>query len=451
MNSAVQLVRSTIARADVRRRTREADARLWRLAPWLAALNLGVAAVSRWVGWPIAVPLVVLAVTLLAIATFLFASNRARPISDSTACRIDQDAGLRGELRSASWFAAAEARDDWAELHLERAASHLAAIDWPALYPFIRRPKAWTATALLMLGALSLIITLPARVALHASGQTTYVPGLRKVAVPEGEQLPSELAKQLEALLANLDAERMNANEMNAQAAELKSLLDRLGVFNDPEKLKDLEKSLAESAANPADETQKMLDMAKNAERAANVAALPPDVRDALKNLALQFMEDAQQGEPPAGAQPAPKELQKQTSAEPTKGSASDLNQANIQFSRDQSPEAGAGIVMLAQQNGDQGTGVQSGPGGGTGERKTGDGKLLAIEQALRRETVEASKDVAGDNVSVETRRKTEHGQAGAAFTHMTPVQSDKGGAAAPPPVPEDRRSQVQSYFIRKQ
>jgi hypothetical protein len=421
------------------------------VAPWIGALNLVVAAVSRWQGWPLAVPLSVVAVTLFAIAGFLVVSNRARPVSDSTALRIDQDAGLRGELRSASWFAAAESRDDWAELHLERAASRLQGIDWPALYPFVRRPKAWTATALLIVGALALIITLPGRAALHASGQTTYVPGLRKVAVPDGEQLPAELAKQLEALLASLDAEKMNANELNAQAAELKSLLDRLGVFDDPGKLKDLEQSLMESAANPADETKKMLDMAKNAERAANVAALPPDVRDALKNLALQFMEDHQEGEAPADAKAAPKELQKQTSAEPTKGSASDINQANIQFSRDQSPEAGAGIVMLAQQNGDQGTGVQSGPGGGTGERKTGDGKLLAIEQALRRETVEANKDIAGDNVSVETRRKTEHGQASTAFTHATPVQSDKGGAAAPPPVPEDRRSQVQSYFIRKQ
>jgi hypothetical protein len=421
------------------------------VAPWLAALDLAVAALSRWLGWPIALPLIVVAATVLAIAAFVLASKRARPISDSTACRIDREAGLGGELRSASWFASAETRDDWADLHLERAASHLQTVDWPALYPFVRRPKAWTATAVLMLGALGLIITLPARASLHASGQTTYVPGVRKIAVPDGEQLPADLAKQLEALLANLDAERMNAKELNAQAAELKSLLDRLGIFNDPEKLKDLEQSLAASAANPADETKKMLDMAKNAERAANVAALPPDVRDALKNLALQFMEDAQEGEPPAGAQPAPKELQKQTSAEPTKGSASDINQANIQFSRDQSPEAGAGIVMLAQQNGDQGTGVQSGPGGGTGERKTGDGKLLAIEQALRHETVEANKDIAGDNVSVETRRKTEQGHAGATFTHATPVQSDKGGAAAPPPVPEDRRAQVQSYFIRKQ
>src|SRR6476646_8433168 len=83
---------------------------------------------------------------------------------------------------------------------------------------------------------------------------------------------------------------------MNTKAAELLDLLDRLGLFSDPEKLKDLEQALREPAEDAPDQIKKMLEMAKNADRAANVAALPPDVRDALKNLSLQLMEDAQEG-----------------------------------------------------------------------------------------------------------------------------------------------------------
>jgi hypothetical protein len=451
MNPAAQLVRVSIARADVRRRSREADQRLWRIAPWLGAVDLGVAAVSRWEAWSVLIPLAVVAASVIGAAGYLYFIRRARPISDVTAAKLDRDAGLVGELRSANWFASLEARDDWADLHLERAADRLQSLDWAHLYPFVRRPRAWTVTALLMSASLVLVaLTVPGRVALHASGgAATSVPGVQG-AVP-ADALPAELAKQLQDLLAQLDAERLSVAEMNTKAAELRDLLDRLGLFSDPEKLKDLEQALREPAEDAPDQIKKMLEMAKNADRAANVAALPPDVRDALKNLSLQLMEDAQEG----GEQTATAQ-QKSSSdvgkdAAGNNASGSDLNQASIQFSRDQGANAGAGMMMLAPQSPEQGTGMQSGPGGGTDQMRTGRGSLLALEQALRRETVEASKDIAGDNVTADVRRKTEHSQAGSAFTHAAAVKSDKGGAAAPPEVPEARRSQVQSYFIRKQ
>ena len=76
---------------------------------------------------------------------------------------------------------------------------------------------------------------------------------------------------------------------------------------------------------------------------------------------------------------------------------------------------------------------------------------MAGIAQALRRETVEASADTAGENVLSETRRKTERGQATVGFTQGAAGPSDRSRASAPPPVPEDRRGTVQTYFSRKQ
>jgi hypothetical protein len=73
------------------------------------------------------------------------------------------------------------------------------------------------------------------------------------------------------------------------------------------------------------------------------------------------------------------------------------------------------------------------------------------FEQALRRETVDASADTPGANVLSEVRRKTEHGQATVAFSHSASGPSDASRAAAPPAVPEGRRASVQTYFTRKQ
>ena len=75
----------------------------------------------------------------------------------------------------------------------------------------------------------------------------------------------------------------------------------------------------------------------------------------------------------------------------------------------------------------------------------------MALAQAFSHETVEASQDNPGDNVETEVRRKTEQGTSSIAFTHGAAGQFDKSRAAAPPPVPEARRSGVQTYFIRKQ
>jgi hypothetical protein len=91
-------------------------------------------------------------------------------------------------------------------------------------------------------------------------------------------------------------------------------------------------------------------------------------------------------------------------------------------------------------------------PGGGVGGGAGSDNAAgtAANLEALKQEVVEASQDDTGDNVDAEIRRKTEHGDATVAFTRSGATASDRSRAAAPPPVPEARRSDVQTYFIRK-
>jgi len=73
------------------------------------------------------------------------------------------------------------------------------------------------------------------------------------------------------------------------------------------------------------------------------------------------------------------------------------------------------------------------------------------ISRALRHEVIEAAEDDVSSNVQTEARRKTERGQAGAAFTGSAAAAFDGARASAPPQVPEARRAGIQTYFSRKQ
>jgi hypothetical protein len=53
--------------------------------------------------------------------------------------------------------------------------------------------------------------------------------------------------------------------------------------------------------------------------------------------------------------------------------------------------------------------------------------------------------------VITDVHRKTEEGAATVGFARSASRTFDRSRAAAPPPVPEDRRQGVQTYFIRKQ
>jgi hypothetical protein len=75
---------------------------------------------------------------------------------------------------------------------------------------------------------------------------------------------------------------------------------------------------------------------------------------------------------------------------------------------------------------------------------------MADIGAALRRETIEAKEDAAGDNVDTEVRRQTDRGDATVAYANTAPRAFERGRSTAPPAVPENRRATMQSYFARK-
>jgi hypothetical protein len=105
--------------------------------------------------------------------------------------------------------------------------------------------------------------------------------------------------------------------------------------------------------------------------------------------------------------------------------------------------------MMMAPHTG-QGGGPPGAGVGGSGSEETAASSAAAIEVALKQEIVEASQDAPGGNVESEIRRKTEHANATVTFTSSAAGTFDRSRAAAPPPVPEARRADVQTYFIRK-
>jgi hypothetical protein len=130
--------------------------------------------------------------------------------------------------------------------------------------------------------------------------------------------------------------------------------------------------------------------------------------------------------------------------------SGSGPNEPTIQSLKESQAAAGADSVMMMTNKDANAAGPPGFGMGGSGST-SGEAKPTNIEAVLRQETIEANADTKGPNVEAQVRRKTEEGQATATFTHAAAGPSDRSRAAAPPPVPEGRRSELQRYFIRKQ
>jgi len=89
------------------------------------------------------------------------------------------------------------------------------------------------------------------------------------------------------------------------------------------------------------------------------------------------------------------------------------------------------------------------GLGGGSAENKGG-GTMADLAAALRKETLEAHADAAGENIQTDIRRKTERATSTIAYASTAPATFDRSRATAPPAVPESRRAAVKTYFIRR-
>ena len=442
--SPARRVRDAIELADRRRRRHHAARQLWRAAPLAATLCLAFAAVSRLAGWPTFVPLTILAVTVVAFCLYLFFTSRPRTVSDAVAAAIDADAALSGELRSAVWFSTLANADPWTDLHLERAAHRLEGTNWSDLYPSVRAPRARTATATLVLASIAVAMLFPEYAGLRsrASAQTT-----RNAA---GE-VPKDLQQALEQLLAAAEAGTLDDQAALLSSAEMKELLSRLRELRDTETLKELSHALNKDTddTSPKRSAEEMKALAERLRRAAEINPGATEFRKSVEELARNLSEAATAEEietENARTAPASKDSGDSSQAANAKGP----NEPTIQSLKESQSAAGSdSVVMMSTKDanaaGPPGFGV-----GGSGST-AGEAKATNLEAALRQETIEASADTQGPNVEAEVRRKTEQGQASATFTHGAAGQSDRSRAAAPSTVPEERRSDIQRYFIRKQ
>ena len=190
----------------------------------------------------------------------------------------------------------------------------------------------------------------------------------------------------------------------------------------------------------------KEMALAERTKNAAEMEALSPEIREALEkmsnNLSIAANEEAADDDSDAAAVASAGEK-----AKPNEGTGAES--PSIQSVKDADAGEGAGVMMVSSADARPGNTPGAGVGGGS-SGENGTGTMPDIERALRSETVEASTDNSGQNVLTEVRRKTEYGQATTTFTQGAAGAFDRSRAAAPPPVPEGRRSAVQTYFIRK-
>jgi hypothetical protein len=426
-----------------------ASARLWRAALAVAAGALLVAAVTRLVYGPAVLPVALLLSGAVALGIYAIAIRRPRPVSDAEAAALDAEANLRGELRSAAWFAAGERRDDWAELHLQRAADRIQSVNWQELYPPIRARRAQVATLALLLGAVALSLTMPERALVQPGTVASAAqPARQPPASPATQILDPELQKMLEDLLAAAANGRLPDASAMATDTEMRALLDRLGTLTDRELLEALKQALA---ANPdieaATAAQNLKTLAADARKTMDAGEIPKETLAALEKLSEDVeIVQPQEAAADSAESAASGEQEGQLGKPDAAGAAQELS---IQFAAESDASAGASLMMMSEQASQQ---IGGPPGAGTGGAGSGDAAATGpgIEAALKQETVEASQDSTGDNVEAEIRRKTEHGDATVAFTGTAAGAFDRTRAVVPPRVPEARRPGVQTYFVRK-
>jgi hypothetical protein len=442
-------VQNVVRDADRRRRSRDGVRLLARLAPIAAGIVLVTATAGRLAGWPARSAVGLLIAFAAALTVFFLIRRRSRATTDALAAQIDAEAGLSGELRSAHWFESRGSNDEWAEYHLDRARERLSGVGWADLYPAARNGRAWVITAALTVAAVGLMVTLP------RTQEVRLDPELAAEIAAVADQLPPDLQKRLDELLSAVKAGEPGAAEASeATLAELKELLSKL----DPElqrKLADLAKQLRE---------QKDLKNADEGDQRASDdpdsnAGMPEDMRWAAEDLAARLANanfDRQTAEKnPAASSQTGEKGPGSPQAETANAQPNDNKDA--QMMRAAASDPGASQLMMAAV-GSMGGDSSSGPGSNQGNN-CGPGsdpaqcakEFASIAQALRKELIEASSDMLGENVKTEDfRRKTEQGTSSLGFTRIAPPATlERSRAASPPAVPDARRPLLFNYFIR--
>jgi hypothetical protein len=412
---------------------------LARFAPIAAGFVLIVAALGKWLGWQPLLPLGVLAILAAGLAAFVLIARRARAATDATAARIDADAQLGGELRSAHWFAAQADHSPWPTFHLQRAAARVGSVSWRNVYPPVRANRAWAFTALLGIAAVTLTLKVPTAQPARA---TNAADTLAAAAAKAGIELPPDVAKRLQELLANADAGKLLPQDAK-KLAELNDILKKLDPNASPD-LAELMKKL-QAAADAAKD-------AKTGDDLAKAAGTEEEFKAAMDDLASKLGEKPGEGKPDDAAKASPNASEDQFGKSQAQSKTGQQGKVQMSMQLVKEAQAEQNDAQPMMQGGAQGGDSAAGKGNGNQLSKKGAGDLLKAE-TLKRELVEASADTKGQNITKEDlRRKTEQGKSTLSFTHAAAQTTvDRSKAAPPPPVPDSRKALVQSYFIRKQ
>ena len=442
-----RVIPALVAGADRRRRTRAAALQAARLAPAIAAALLVVAVIARFAGWSRIWAIAGLVIAAASLLAYSWLARRPRASSDAIALQVDEDAGLGGELRSAHWFSSKEEKpDEWVEFHLQSAASRAEQVDWVALYPPVKAARAWSLSGLMAAAAVVLSIVLPARPA----GAVADRAAIDQVTAAVNAALPSmtpEMQKELEALLAALKNGSITMADMKMalESLQAKNAMDPAlqQKLNDLAKLRDQGKAPGKSAKGPDAE------MPKNASEAAGMPEESRWAQDdqAARDASANANRQTNDKNPSASEQSG----QKGVGSAQAETSQANATQASMQMVREAATASDAGQMMMMNGGGGQSGDPRTGQGGRGAGDKTG-AEVLKLAEGLRKELLEANSDTPGDNVNKDDlRRKTEQGKSAIGYSGARPsVTFDPSHATAPPPVPEARRSLVQSYFVRK-
>lgn len=426
-----------VAQADRLRRGRHADRVLATSAPVLAGIVLAFAGAARWFGWSRWIPLIALGLAAVALVTYAWMARRERATNDALASEVDRDAALRGELRSAHWFAENGQQTDWVAFHMDRAAERASAVDWSGLYPAVKATRQWAGTAILAAAVVG--------VSLYAPARASVDPVAKAIGDAElAAALPPDVAAKLAAMLEQMKKGGLDKNAEKLSLEEMKKLLANM----DPALQKKLMDLLEKQKKGELPKDMAAADKDERPDRTENPnAGLPEDVKWALDDKASrQANADRQtnQNNPSASSETA------------QQGQGSQQAEQKMQMSQAASPmvrEAASDAASKMMMGGGGPMGGDSGPGaGGNKPNQPGAGTAALLGQALKKEILEANEDALGEMKDKEDRRKkTEQGKSTLGYTRVAPPAAyEPSRSAAPPPVPEARRQLLLNYFIRK-
>lgn len=414
---------------------------LSRVVPAVAAGCLVVATVVRVTHAPLTVFWIALAVGVVGVGVFAWLNGHAPVVSDAAAARLDADAGLAGELRSAHWFASHPAPNAWTTFHLDRATDHVDAVSWPAVYPPLTLARAWIGSIALALSAIFVVMTSAWPVARGARGS-----GRVPTAVVGGQAagIPADLQKQIDDLIKAVQSGAMPMDVARAKVSELRDALAGL----DPKTQAALAKAAADQMkSRDGSKSSKEADaLAARAEKAAATPFLPQDMKWSMEDLAAKLKYSGRPTEKADG-----EESQKQSEKSPNAGQKNDAGapkpgDAGVQMTRTTAADAQSSQMMASTVS------PMGGERGQNADPKKGQvGQPLDLTGTLRKETVEADADSAGANVLAEMRKKSEQSHSTLGFSRVAPLAVyDKSHAAPPPPPADAIRPLLKHYFIRK-